>query len=325
MLPLVTSPGKSFICSFSLGYLATKHFREIQALDNQTHFDPGERIHAFRTSLKRNRAFWRLISHLIPSTTFKREKKRLQTASRRLSAGRNETAALRMMEMIATEARGGKYEVSTSRVLTDMRKYVGQSKAFEKALRALAPARSALKDSLSRFLKAFPKSGEWCEFEPGLIKAYRKARNAGKLSKGSASGEFHHWRKRVKDLWYQLTALQSLWPHLSLKKLLRNLDDLQERLGDENDRVLLSAMIQKAPARFGGVKAVKEVAVLLDFRVAEERKKILKLGGKIFRRRLFHIPRPREPFVLHVDKKHRTHNGREKAPNGNKIHVVKPP
>ncbi|MCG8508288.1 MAG: CHAD domain-containing protein, partial [Rhodospirillales bacterium] len=49
---------------------------------------------------------------------------------------------------------------------------------------------------------------------------------------------FHDWRKRVKDLWYQLRLLESAWPDM-MHAYDNALDELADLLGDHQDLDLL--------------------------------------------------------------------------------------
>ena len=57
---------------------------------------------------------------------------------------------------------------------------------------------------------------------------------------------FHEWRKRVKDLGYQMQTLRDLWPPV-LKRLRSELDKLGDLLGKEPDlTVVRNALLKRA-------------------------------------------------------------------------------
>lgn len=55
----------------------------------------------------------------------------------------------------------------------------------------------------------------------------------------------HEWRKRVKDLWYQMRLLTPLWPE-GTAPWRATADDLGERLGEHNDLAVLAGLLETA-------------------------------------------------------------------------------
>ena len=59
------------------------------------------------------------------------------------------------------------------------------------------------------------RTDSWALVEPGLSRTYRDGRGALKRRPADASAEnVHEWRKRAKDLWYQLRIIHDAWPEL---------------------------------------------------------------------------------------------------------------
>src|SRR5262249_41957153 len=57
----------------------------------------------------------------------------------------------------------------------------------------------------------FKKEG-WCVIGPGAKKSYQGARKARETAATDPTPEnFHEWRKRVKDVWYNIQLLQPIW------------------------------------------------------------------------------------------------------------------
>jgi CHAD domain-containing protein len=84
----------------------------------------------------------------------------------------------------------------------------------------------------------------WSELKAGLAKSYRRGRAARQLAVRQPTAEhLHAWRKRVKDLLYQLEFLCPDWP-AQTQSLLRALAKLSEQLGDDHDLVLLEQFAQ---------------------------------------------------------------------------------
>lgn len=80
----------------------------------------------------------------------------------------------------------------------------------------------------------------WTDIAPCLKKTYAQGRDACQRAlRQPAPEHLHDWRKRAKDLWYQLDFLCPEWPPKT-KKMLDLLEKLSEQLGDDHDLVLLS-------------------------------------------------------------------------------------
>lgn len=80
---------------------------------------------------------------------------------------------------------------------------------------------------------------------PGLRFCYGRGRRAmSKAYKKQEETAFHEWRKRVKDLGYQMQILRELWPPM-LKRLRTELDELGDLLGKEHDLTVLGETISK--------------------------------------------------------------------------------
>jgi CHAD domain-containing protein len=74
-------------------------------------------------------------------------------------------------------------------------------------------------------------------------RSYRSAQKAMAAAEEHFDDELmHDWRKRVKDLFYQATALQSLDP---AKELIAPLDDLADTLGQHHDMAVLLARLKE--------------------------------------------------------------------------------
>ena len=84
---------------------------------------------------------------------------------------------------------------------------------------------------------------------PGLKRAYARARKD--LPPGAATSPsdeaLHEWRKRSKDLWYQLRLVRRGWPEL-MGTTADEAHELSDRLGDDHDLVVLTADLDESDA-----------------------------------------------------------------------------
>ncbi len=97
----------------------------------------------------------------------------------------------------------------------------------------------------------------WADLCSGLGESYRRGRKAFKAASRDRTDEnLHTWRKRVKDLWYQLRLVQCVCPKAICREA-AEMKRLSEYLGDDHDLAMLTA------AARGARLAPQEVQALL--------------------------------------------------------------
>src|SRR5213595_3832134 len=97
----------------------------------------------------------------------------------------------------------------------------------------------------ARLLK-WPLQGlTWKQICGAVCKIYKRGqRGLAKTIKDPDPEKFHAWRKRVKDLWYQLRILQPL-NRMVLTEMAHDAEVLGELLGREHDLAFLWARLEK--------------------------------------------------------------------------------
>jgi CHAD domain-containing protein len=112
--------------------------------------------------------------------------------------------------------------------------------------------------------------------------AYARGRKAYQIVQDHNSPEcFHQWRKRAKDLWYQLTLLGPIWPR-QLDAMNRELEGLTERLGEYHDLTVLQRTIEKLAHRNGDADEVQILKRLIEEREREARVMARSLGARFY-------------------------------------------
>jgi len=120
---------------------------------------------------------------------------------------------------------------------------------------------------------------------PGLEEAYRGARRAmARARKQPQPENFHEWRKRVKDHWYHVRLLESLWSDL-MRAHEKSLKDLESWLGEDHNLVVLREKIVAEPDSYGDPKETELVLHLIDKYQKELRDNSLSLGERIYEER----------------------------------------
>jgi CHAD domain-containing protein len=105
---------------------------------------------------------------------------------------------------------------------------------------AARSVRRLLKTASGQLASVNPKASGWSALGPGLKRSYRDGRHGYRLAQQSGTPEhFHEWRKRVKDLYYQVGLLCPVWPE-QMAASEAELKELGERLGYDHDVYLLT-------------------------------------------------------------------------------------
>ena len=115
----------------------------------------------------------------------------------------------------------------------------------------------------------------WKQICGAVEKIYKRGqRGLAKTIKKPVPENFHAWRKRVKDLWYQLRILEPL-NRVVLEEMAHDADVLGELLGREHDFDFLMARLDKE----SGDDALRD-------ELARLRKLVRKRGGRLCRNAL---------------------------------------
>lgn len=222
--------------------------------------DPAEDVHFFRTTTKRLRALLQLIRPVIARTTFERENARLKSAAMHL-------APFRERSVIGTTLQAlGK----TAAVLRQSG--LATAPATGNRRDAMRQAARDLEQSRRGFQRLQIRGKGWEVIGPGLMRVYRQTRQRMKSACSDPDDrEFHRWRIRVKQLYYQLEWLELVWPN-RFALMRQRLRKLGENLGADHDLVVLCGLFEKLPATSGDaveIKRVKRAAVKKSKRLRE--------------------------------------------------------
>jgi CHAD domain-containing protein len=209
----------------------------IEHLENQRNDNQGEAVHDARKELKKTRATLRLVRSRLGKKIYRRENGNLREVSRVLSPRRD-------VQVLAKACGELKRDFGDA----------GQAKPFEKLQAALlekqrrwiplgadqdAKLELALRDACQR-VKRWPlKKLKWPDLCCGLRHSYRRGREAMESADHArTNANLHEWRKRAKDLWFQLCLFTRVFPKSS-SELVKGLEQLGDYLGDDHDLVML--------------------------------------------------------------------------------------
>jgi len=222
-----------------------------KALERLESADGGElapAIHGARKDLKKLRGLLRLIRDELGEKTFKAENRRYRDAGRLLAATRDAEVKLETLLALqhefgdlpgaALEQWEGRLETERDELAAALRK--GIDGRIERATETIESGH----DEIRRWSL---ETDSWALVKPGLTRTYREGRRAlGQALTDPSVENVHAWRKRAKDLWYQLRIVHDAWPEL-LGPTVDQTHRLADLLGDHHDLALLAADLRSRP------------------------------------------------------------------------------
>jgi CHAD domain-containing protein len=132
-------------------------------------------------------------------------------------------------------------------------------------------------------LSKWPLDGlTWKQICAAVCKIYKRGqRGLAKTIDEPEPENFHAWRKRVKDLWYQLRILQPL-NHAVLAEMAHDADVLGELLGLEHDLAFLWARLEKECSDEALRDELAQLEKLIRKRGKRLRTNTLELGRRFY-------------------------------------------
>jgi CYTH domain-containing protein/CHAD domain-containing protein len=181
--------------------------------------DPAKAVHSARKELKKLRSVLRLIRAGMDPETYERESRRFRDAGRLLSASRDAEVKAETLAAIG----GPELEFGAGRLERDT--VAEGAAAVEAGAEAIA--------SWHLYAKGWKLVG------PGVVRTYGRGRRAFRhVAAEPSAAEVHEWRKRVKDLWYQLKVLGGVWPAM-VGEAADQAHRLADLLGEHHDLAVL--------------------------------------------------------------------------------------
>jgi CHAD domain-containing protein len=218
--------------------------RAEKALERLRGIEEGElasAVHGARKDLKKLRGVLRLVRKELGKKAFKAEKQRYRHAARLLSGSRD--AEVKLQTLLALCHRFAELPANTARRWERMLKKERDELAAamrDKSEGQIARAIDAIKGGQEAIGQWPLRSDSWALVRSGLAKSYRDGRRAMKRALADPAAEnVHDWRKRAKDLWYQLRILRDAWPAL-LGETVDQAHELTDLLGDHHDLAVLA-------------------------------------------------------------------------------------
>lgn len=157
-------------------------------------------IHESRKALRRARAVLELLGDALPKSEYKAVRRALQESRRALSTVRDHGVAPDTFAKLVLDDE----DRATGKKILDNAAEAMPAVAEVKQLLTDAAGKAAAQ--VEALEAALPQDLSWSTVGIGLRNVYRDARDARKKAKRSAAA-FHSWRRRSKELVYQLAIL----------------------------------------------------------------------------------------------------------------------
>lgn len=200
-----------------------------------------EGVHEARKALKRSRSVLRLVRTAI-GTDYQTLNSGMRELGRRLSDLRDADALAGTLDDLQKRHPG-----KQNGAVKELRRRLAAQR--EQALKRIAKDAAAGREgsSLAEFeemVAALPLAEITGDVAvTGVVATIRRGRKAFRqaVQTGSAN-DFHEWRKRAKDLRYQMGFLGRLWPHV-LDGFSASARELEQRLGEDHNLSVLAGML----------------------------------------------------------------------------------
>jgi len=244
----------------------------------------GEKtVHEARKDLKKMRSLLRLVRADLGKRTYRAENRRYRDAGRRLSAARDAEVKLETLSALQ-ERFAAQIDDEMIKAFREVlqREHSGEANAVgsdgglsDESAKAIAAGKRRIADWRLR-------SKGWDLVGPGVRRTYRRGRHEMKrVAGGGNAADVHEWRKRTKDLWYQLRILRGAWPAV-LAPTAEEVHELADLLGDHHDLQVLGDDVRERAGLFIGKDEAKQVAKLARRRQKELLGQALEIGERVY-------------------------------------------
>jgi CHAD domain-containing protein len=213
---------------------ALERLRESSAGEAET----ADAIHGARKDMKKLRTVLRLLRDEFGTKYYKQENARFRDAARALSETRDAEVKLETLDALAEHG-----DELPAEAVEAWRKILARDReAATNAARdepAVAAAISSIEEGLAAIEGWGLEGDSWAMIDSALTRTYRRGHRALKAAEeGRGEAEFHEWRKRAKDLWYELRLLSAAWSG-PLEATAEEAHRLSDLLGDHHDLAVL--------------------------------------------------------------------------------------
>lgn len=241
--------------------------------------DHLEGVHAVRKEVKKIRAVLRLVREEIGKKTHRKNRDALRELAGRLSAMRDSHVRLNAFKGLVAHFK----DRLPAKPFSEIKRALREQCRAEEEKFLHGNSLKAVEHDLRQLKRCFNglklESSGWDAIGPGLGRSYRRGLEMyATASRNPTSHNLHEWRKKVKDLLYQMQLLCPVSPK-KLKPVMDRLETLGDLLGDDHDLVMLMEFVRRDVALRAQVRAFYE---LIRMRQEELQANALKWGGQFY-------------------------------------------
>jgi CHAD domain-containing protein len=254
-----------------------------EAIDYLSHSEAAleEPIHEVRKSVKRLRAVLRLMRPVLGSA-YREENTALQEVGRTLSTVRDAHALLETFDELTKKYRKEMGDHHTARLRQTLLAHRQEKEnEFDRDRQIPQLVGDLRQIGLRADSWPYGKADIRLLADGVATTLERGGKRYQRAYAESSPENFHDWRKRAKDLRYQLTLLEKLWPEV-FTGFLGAAKKLEELLGMDHNLVVLRDTILKRADVVDSDEEIRVLLLLIDAYQRELRIKAEGLGSRIY-------------------------------------------
>jgi len=240
----------------------------------------GVTVHEVRKHLKKLRAAMRLAMGQVGKNCHRNEDRCVRNIGRLVSDLRD--AQVRLQTFILLRDKAAKKSERPLFPLTEELLLL-ERESFSAAFAGWQKEAIPQLENVKARLMAWTLDGlTWKQICNAVCKIYRRGQRAlAKVIDDPEPEDFHAWRKRVKDVWYELRILQPL-NRTVLEEMAHDAEVLGELLGSEHDLNFLWARLEKESADEALADELVQLQKMITKRCKRLRRDVLELGRRFY-------------------------------------------
>jgi CHAD domain-containing protein len=238
-------------------------------------------IHGARKQIKMARATLRLLRTGLSKKGFRAQNERLRDAAKPLSEARDATVLLSTFDdLLDGQARG--HGDSMQAIHDELTHERARTRSTIVGKGGLADSRRLLRRACTQASKWHVGRNGWSVIGAGLGKVYGQGRDAFAAARETATNTaLHEWRKQVKYLRHQLRLLQPVQPD-TLTRMVKELHELGNHLGDDHDLAVLQVKMATQPAQLANEPAQRRLGAKINRRRLSLQRRAMELGSRLY-------------------------------------------
>jgi CHAD domain-containing protein len=240
----------------------------------------ADSVHNARVLIKRLRAYLWFAKPVFSLSEMTQAKSSFQVASHLLAAQRDLVVTRSILQMLSRKTPNLPYRKALIRL---SRNSNGTAIIPGETIQTLGQVAAIILQTIKEIIAHVKVHSQWPATSDRMTQAFHATKKAGERAlKRDDPGQFHVWRKRAKRLLYLLQLTQTA-PCKRTARLLARVDELQEKLGDYHDSVVVQDHLQKKTPDKSTPLLVRHSVNLLEKRKRHLREDVRKIAKQLNR------------------------------------------